>query len=143
MKKEASNYLMNLIPKCEAAITTRNNIFPTCNCSFFKSRLLYFIRPNQSNKCNIFDPIGLQLLTRLRLDLTHLNVRKFRHNFQDCLNPLCFCSLEIKDTTHYLLQSQHFSNHRYDLRNSVKSNIPNFESLTGNNRIDILLYGDS
>ena len=27
--------------------------------------------------------------------------------------------------------------------NSVKSIIPNFESLTDNNRIDILLYGDS
>ena len=27
--------------------------------------------------------------------------------------------------------------------NSVKSIIPNFESLTENNRIDILLYGDS
>ena len=27
--------------------------------------------------------------------------------------------------------------------NSVKSIIPNFESLTGNYRIDILLYGDS
>ena len=27
--------------------------------------------------------------------------------------------------------------------NSAKSIIPNFESLTDNNRIDILLYGDS
>ena len=27
--------------------------------------------------------------------------------------------------------------------NSVKSIIPNFESLTGNNRIDVLSYGDS
>ena len=27
--------------------------------------------------------------------------------------------------------------------NSVKSIIPNFESLTDNNKIDILLYGDS
>ena len=27
--------------------------------------------------------------------------------------------------------------------NSVKSIIPNFESLTDNNRIDIFLYGDS
>ena len=29
MKKEAPNYLINLIPKCEAAIKTRNNNFPT------------------------------------------------------------------------------------------------------------------
>ena len=54
-----------------------------------------------------------------------------------CLNPLCSCSLEIEDTMHYLLHCQHFSNHCYDLMNSVKSIIPNFESLTDNNRIDI------
>ena len=111
--------------------------------SLFKSRLLSFIRPNQSNIYNIFDPIGLKLLTRLRLGLSHLNEHKFRHNFQDCLNPLCSCSLEIEDTTHYLLHCQHFSNHRYDLMNSVKSVIPNFESLTDNNIIDVLLHGDS
>ena len=32
MKKEFPNYLINLIPKCEAAIRTRNNNFPTYNC---------------------------------------------------------------------------------------------------------------
>ena len=32
MKKEVPNYLINLIPKCEAAIRTRNNNFPTYNC---------------------------------------------------------------------------------------------------------------
>ena len=173
MKKEAPNYLINLIPKCEAAIRTRNNSFPTYNCrtecfkysffpstlkewfrldinirnaesiSLFKSRLLSFIRPNQSNIYNIFDPIGFKLLTCLRLGLSHLSEHKFRYIFQDCLNHSCSCSLEIEDTTHYLLHCQHFSNHRYDLMNSVKSIIPNFESLTDNNRIDILLYGDS
>ena len=111
--------------------------------SLFKSRLLSFIRPNQSNIFNVFDPIGLKLLTRLRLGLSHLNEPKFRHNFQGCLNLLCSCSLEIEDTANYLLHCQHFSNHHYDLMNSVKSIIPNFESFTDNNRIDILLYGDS
>ena len=173
MKKKAPNYLINLIPKCEAAIRKRNNNFLTYNCrtdcfkysffpstlkdwlrldinirnseslSLFKSRLLSFIHPNQSNIFNIFDPFGLKLLTRFCLGLSHLNEHKFCHNFQDCLNPLCSCSLEIEDTTHYLLHCQRFSNHCYDLMNSVKSIIPNFESLTYNNRIDILLHGDS
>ena len=118
MKKEGPNYLINLIPKCEAAIRTRNNNFPTYDCradcfkySFFpstlnnwfrldinirnsesisllKSRLLSFIRPNQSNIYNIFDPIGLKLLTQLHLGLNHLNKHEFCHNFQDCLNPV-------------------------------------------------------
>ena len=120
-------------------INTRNSE----SISVFKIRLLSFIHPYQSNIFNIFDPIGLKLLTRSRLGLSHLNEHKFRHNFHDRLNPLVSCSLEIEDTTHYLVQCQHFSNYLYDLMNSVKSIIPNFESLTHNNGIDILLCGDS
>ena len=133
MKKEAPDYLINLIPKCETAIRARKNNFPTYNCrtdffkysffpstlnswfrlyinirnsesiSLFKSRLLSFIRPNQSNIFNIFDPIGLKLPTRLRLGLSHLNEHRFCHTFEDFLNPLCSCSLKIEDNTHYLL----------------------------------------
>ena len=103
MKKEAPNYLINLIPKCEAAIRTRNNKFLTYNCltDCFK----YFF----------FFTIDLKLLTRLRLGLIHLNEHKFLHNFEDCLNPLCSYSLEIEDTTHYLLHCQNFSKCGYDL----------------------------
>ena len=32
MRKEVPIYLINLIPKCEAAIGTRNKNFPTHNC---------------------------------------------------------------------------------------------------------------
>ena len=46
MKKEVSNYLINLIPKCEKTIRPRNNHLPTYNCqtdcfnhSFFPSTL--------------------------------------------------------------------------------------------------------
>ena len=49
MKKEVLNYLINLIPKCEAAISTGNNNFPTYNCrtdcfkySFFLSTFFSF-----------------------------------------------------------------------------------------------------
>ena len=29
-----------------------------------------------------------KLLTRMQLGLSHLAEHKFRHNFQDCLNPI-------------------------------------------------------
>ena len=119
------------------------NIRNSKSIAIFKSRLLAFIRPVQSNVYYIFDPKGLKFLTHLRLGLSHLNEHKFRHNFQDCLNPLCSCSLEIEDTSHYLLHCQHFSNHRIDLMISVKSVIINFESMTNNRKQNILLYGDS
>ena len=119
-----------MIPKCKAAIRTRNNnfsnlqlskglfqvfFFPSTlndwfwldnnirhskSISMFKSRLLSFIHPNQSNIFNIFEPIGLNLLPRLCLGLSHLNEHIFGHNFQGCVNPSCFCSLEIEDITH-------------------------------------------
>ena len=43
---------------------------------------------------NIHNPIGIKFLTRLCLGPSHLREHKFNHNFEDCINPLCSCSLE-------------------------------------------------
>ena len=101
-----------------------------------------FIRPLEIDVFSIFDPIGLKFSTRLRFGFSHLNEHKFRHNFQDYMNPLCSCRLEIEDTSHYLLNYHHFFQHCIDLMNSVKSILEGFESLSDNIKIDILLYGD-
>ena len=37
----------------------------------------------------VHNPVGVKLLTRLRLQLSHLNERKFRHGFEDTNNPMC------------------------------------------------------
>ena len=102
-----------------------------------------FKRPVQNTVFNIFDPKGLKLLTCLHLGFTHLNKHRFRHNFENCVNPLCSCSLEAEDTLHYLLHCHHFDQHRLDLRDSVKSILDNFESLSDDIKKEILLYGDS
>ena len=91
--------------------------------SIFKSRLLSFIRPLESNVHNIFDPIGLKFLTPLRF-----------------MNPLYFWSLEIEDISYYLLHCHHFSHYRIYLTNSVKSILENIESLPDSVKKDILLY---
>ena len=126
INEEAPKYLINLIPKTQQTIVTRNSNIPAFYCrtdcfkysffpstlkdwfnlndyirnsesiAIFKKRLLSIIRPSQSNVYNIFDPIGLKLLTRLRLGFSHLNEHKFRHNFQDCLNPFSFLYLRLK-----------------------------------------------
>ena len=49
MKKEAPNYLINLIPKCEAAITTRNNNFLTYNYRMDCFKYSFF--PSTLNNC--------------------------------------------------------------------------------------------
>ena len=110
--------------------------------AIFKKRLLSFIRLIPSNVQNIFHPIGLKFLARLRLRFSHLNEHRFRHNFQECINPLCSCSLETENTSHYLLHCHHFSQNRINLMNSVNSIFENFDVRSDNIKTDVLLYGD-
>ena len=62
--------------------------------------LLKFVRPVVNSVFELNNPYGLKLLTRLRLGLSHLRYYKFRHNFQDCINLICVCSLEIDRSSH-------------------------------------------
>ena len=172
MNEQAPSYLINLIPKNNQIIRTRNSHIPIFHCrtdcfkyfffpstlrdwfnldenirnsesiSIFKSRLLSFIRTVQNSVFNIFDPKGLKLLTRLRLEFSHLNEHRFRHNFEECVNPLCSFSLKTEDTEHYLLHCHHFTPLRINLMNSVNSVLYNFESLSDIDKKEILLYGD-
>ena len=173
MNEQAPNSLITLIPKRNQTIRTRNSHTPIIRCridcfnysffpstlkdwfnldenirnsesiSSFKNRLLAFIRPEESSIFNIFDPQGLKFLTRLRVGFSHLNEHRFRHNIENCINPLCSCSLETEDTSHYLLHCHHYSQNRIYLMNSIKSVINNFESFSDNDKVEILLYGDS
>ena len=45
--------------------------------------------------CNCHNPEGLKFITRLRLGLSHLREHKFKHSFQDMINPLCGCDFHI------------------------------------------------
>ena len=68
----------------------------------FRNSLLKMICPSPNPLYVIHNPLGLCLLTRLRLGLSHLNEHKFGHNFKNCVNPLCTCSLEIVYITFFL-----------------------------------------
>ena len=70
--------------------------------SIFKKNLLNFIRPCANSIFNIHNPYGIKLLTRLRLGLSHLRDHKFRHCFQDTLNPLCDCDNDTETATHFI-----------------------------------------
>ena len=56
--------------------------------SVFRQRLRKVIRTQPSATFNICNFVGLCLLTRLRLGLSHLNEHRFNHNFQNCINLL-------------------------------------------------------
>ena len=67
--------------------------------AIFQNTLLKLGRPNPNAIYNINNPVVLKLLARLRLGLSHLDEHRFNHNFQNCINPLCHCSLEIESTS--------------------------------------------
>ena len=89
--------------------------------SIFKKNLLNFIRPCANSIFNIHNPYGIKLLTRLRLGLSHLRDHKFRHCFQDTLNPLCDCGNDTETTTHFFIHCPSFHTPRHTLLNNIRS----------------------
>ena len=115
--------------------------------SFLKFRKLILNldngRPLFNPIYNIFNPIGLKYLTRLRLGLSHLNEHKFKHNFHDCVNPLCTCSLEPESNSHFFLRCHNYSILRADLMNDLKKVDENILRLSENSLVQLLLFGDA
>ena len=57
---------------------------------------------------NVHDPLGVKLLSRLRLQFSHLNEHKFRHGFSDTVNSMCPCGAEVESNEHFLLRCLFF-----------------------------------
>ena len=51
-----------------------------------------FIRRKRNSTYKIYDPLGIKLLTTLRLGFRHFSEQKFRHNFANSSLPLCSSS---------------------------------------------------
>ena len=68
---------------CSSALSECNkldgNIGNSASLSTFKEKLLNFIRPCSNSIFSIHNPLGIKLLTRLRLDRSYLHEYKFRH----------------------------------------------------------------
>ena len=82
------------------------------------------------------------MITRLRLDFSHLREHKFKHNFGDALNPLCSCSIEAESTSHYFLRCHFFDALRATLMNDLKNINSDLPILRDENFTNILLYGN-
>ena len=110
--------------------------------SIFKCNILKFIRPKPNNVSYYHNPKGVRLLTRLRLGLNPLREHKFKHSFQECLNPLYFCSNETEKSADYLLHCPTYTDKRMILLDKIKSincRILEFSDVVTN----ILLFGDT
>ena len=110
---------------------------------YFRNALLQVGRPTTKPIYNIHNPVGLKLVTRLKLGLCHINEHKFIHNFQDCIEPLCACSLEILSLSHFSLHCHYFTVIRLTLFSELQSVDANIAKFSDNEIVDLLLYGSS
>ena len=136
----------------------KNSFFPSVICEWnkldlnirnsesyaiFRKSILKFIRPAPNKLFGIHNLRGVKLLTRLRLGLSHLNEHKFRHGFQDCLNPLCNCGTDVETTSHFLLHCPNFKPERQTLLSKIKVIDSSLLNRSEASITELLLYGDS
>ena len=80
------------------------------------------IKSNEQSLFSIHDPQSVKLLSQLGLNFSHLNKHKFRHNFKECVSPMCGCRLEIESGQHFFLRCHFYLalNSLYDIDLAIK-----------------------
>ena len=111
--------------------------------ALFKKSILQFIRPIPNRTFNCHNPIGIKLITRLRLGLSHIRYHKFKHNFLNCLNPICCCGKDVETTVHYVLHCLIFSDERSIFLNNIRGIDENVLSGSDSRISETLLFGIS
>ena len=110
----------------------------------FKAKLNKIIRPAPKQVFGIHDPKGLATLTQLRVGLSALKLHKFRHNFNDTLNPVCPINDGVEDTEHFLLHCHSYHLQRNSLLSQVQATLLScgLLNLSNEDLVSIILYGD-
>ena len=111
--------------------------------SLFKASLLKMGRPHANSTYRIHNLVGIRLLTRLRLGLSHLNEHKFRHNFADCVNSLCSCSIKTETTIYFFLHCRNFFSIRRKLFDKIKLLDETLLQLNDEGLLTVLLFGSN
>ena len=145
---------ISLKPSLSRAKSFKNTFFPYCINEW--NNLTVEIRNSKSVgafkkliKCekkensifSIYDPLGVKLLTRLRLQFSHLNEHKFRHGFGDTINAMCACGSEVETTEHFLLRCHLYSPQRLELFENLEKVDSSFLNLKVKEKVSFLLYG--
>ena len=107
----------------------------------FKETIISFIRPKEKSVFAVHDIKGLKLLTRLRLNCSHLNEHKFRHGFKDTIDPMCKCGVETETTLHFLLRCRLYSNIGTELLDDIYTVDSSLTNYPDEKLLNILLYG--
>ena len=122
-------------------ITISFFFFPSTIIEWIKKCILAFIRPSTNNTLHCHCPDGFKLIARLRLGLSHLPFHKFKHNFQDTLNPIYSCRT-VETNIYYLLHCSIFSNEKLTPFKKLQSIDHNILIKDDSNISKVLLFGD-
>ena len=109
--------------------------------AFFKKSILQFIRPTPNRTFKCHNPIGIKLITRLKLSLSHLRDHKFKYNFLDRLNLICCWDKDIETTVLYLFHCPNFSDERSIFLNNLRSIDENVLSGSDSGISETVLFG--
>ena len=82
-------------------------------------------------------------MTRFRLELNHLREHKFNHNFQNCINPLCSCAMDIESPFHFFLQCSLFDDKTITLLSTLNKTGYKLIETNKSSLIETLLFGKS
>ena len=90
---------------------------------------------------NIHNPVGVKCLTRLRIGFSHLKEHKFKHNFQDSIDPMCSCSSGIKTTIYFFLHCANFNIQRETVFDKIATIDANILTENEYSIVNTLLFG--
>ena len=90
---------------------------------------------------NIHNPLGVIYLTRLRMGFSHLKKHKFKHNFQDLIDPMCSCNSGIETAIHFFLHCAKFNTQRQTLLDNIATIDANILTENEDSIVNTLLFG--
>ena len=111
--------------------------------SVLKEKILNFTRPSPNSFFDCHNPKAIKLITRLRLGLSHLREHKFKHSFQNKINPLCNFSQDIESYTHFFLHFHFLDNERRTLLSTICRLDSNLLDCTDYALTKTLLFGNT
>ena len=91
---------------------------------------------------DIYNPYGIELFTRLRLGLSHLNEHNFTYGFNDTINPIFICGSDIESISYFFLHCPEYCETRQTLFYNIQSIGKTLLSAKKSSLTRLLLYSD-
>ena len=77
----------------------------------------------------------------MRLGLSHFNEHKFKHSFNDTINPICICGRDVESINHFFLHHPENCEARQTLFENIQSIDKMLLSQNESSLTHLLLYG--